>query len=143
MSRLLTQCPVCSGEMQPIAVQCKSCQAQVAAQFDTCRFCAMLPEHLSFVETFLRCEGNLSRVGEELGISYPTVRNRLVAAIAALNLEVVTAASPGVAPGSTNVEQPAAAVAVDSAEVRRSVLNRLSSGEINAEQAAEELRNLL
>jgi hypothetical protein len=103
----------------------------------------MLPEHLSFVETFLRCEGNLSRVGEELGISYPTVRNRLVAAIAALNLEVATAASPGAAPGSTIVEQPAVASAVDSAEVRRSVLNRLSSGEINAEQAAEELRNLL
>ncbi len=143
MNRLLTQCPVCGGEMQPVAVKCKSCAAQLSATFDTCRFCSLQPDHLSFVETFLRCEGNLSRVGDELGISYPTVRNRLAAALAALSLE--STASQGAMNDTMTgaTEQVQAPNIADTAELRRSVLNRLSNGEINAEEAAEELRNLL
>ncbi len=143
MTRLLTQCPVCGGEMQPAAVKCKSCDAHISAPFDTCRFCSLLPEHLSFVETFLRCEGNLSKVGDELGISYPTVRNRLAAALAALNLENGSPLAYGGQAASGGVEHGSDDSAIDPAELRRSVLNRLSNGEINAEEAAEELRKLL
>jgi hypothetical protein len=45
-------------------------------------------EQLHFVEVFLRCEGKMTRVQEELGISYPTVRSRLDEVIRALGYEV-------------------------------------------------------
>ena len=48
----------------------------------------LTPEQLHFVEVFLRCEGKMTRVQEELGISYPTVRSRLDEVIGALGYEV-------------------------------------------------------
>jgi hypothetical protein len=48
----------------------------------------LTPEQLHFVEVFLRCEGKISRVQEELGVSYPTVRGRLEDVIRALGYEV-------------------------------------------------------
>jgi len=37
----------------------------------------LTPEQLDFVKLFLKKRGNLSEVQKELGLSYPTVRNRL------------------------------------------------------------------
>jgi hypothetical protein len=45
-------------------------------------------EQWQFVELFLRSEGKLTRVQDELGLSYPTVRNRLHDVIRALGYEV-------------------------------------------------------
>jgi hypothetical protein len=95
------------------------------------------PEQLAFVETFLRCEGNLSRVEKELNISYPTVRNRLAAALSAL----------GLATGAAQPEQPPQPAAPPplsrgAIEERRAVLESLASGSITAQEAAELLKKL-
>jgi hypothetical protein len=45
-------------------------------------------EQWSFVELFVRSEGKLNRIQEELGMSYPTVRNRLHEVIRAMGYEV-------------------------------------------------------
>jgi len=37
----------------------------------------LTPEQMDFVKLFLKKRGNLSEVQKELGLSYPTVRNRL------------------------------------------------------------------
>src|SRR5579871_416271 len=86
MAKILARCPVCEAMLGISELACGRCQTRIHGAFDPCRFCRLTPEHLSFVELFLRCEGNLSRVGEELGISYPTVRNRLANALVALGL---------------------------------------------------------
>jgi hypothetical protein len=52
------------------------------------RLFQLTPEQLHFVELFLRCEGKINRVQEELGLSYPTVRSRLEEIIRALGYEV-------------------------------------------------------
>jgi hypothetical protein len=75
------------------------------------------------VETFIKCEGKITRVEEELGISYPTVRNRLNDVIRALGYEV-------------------AAEATVSAEKRRAILEQLQAGEVSADEAAELLRGM-
>jgi hypothetical protein len=77
------------------------------------------------VETFVRCQGKLNRVQEELKLSYPTVRNRLHDVIRALGYEVE--------------EEDEAPVAL---EVRQAVLNALASGAIDAEEAARRLRGI-
>src|SRR5262245_49727067 len=84
MAKLLTRCPVCEGTLGISELTCGRCRTRIQGTFDPCRFCRLAPEHLAFVETFLRCEGNLSRVEKELNLSYPTVRNKLTAALTAL-----------------------------------------------------------
>jgi hypothetical protein len=42
---------------------------------------------LDFVETFVRCEGKITRMEEELSLSYPTIRNRLHEVIRAMGYE--------------------------------------------------------
>jgi hypothetical protein len=73
-------------------------------------------------------------VEKELGISYPTVRNRLSAALVALNLTDATEErTPEIPlpPTPPNYEQE-----------RRGILEALALGEISAEDAALALRGL-
>jgi len=41
---------------------------------------------LDFIEVFLKCRGNIKDVEKEMGISYPTIRNRLEEILQALHL---------------------------------------------------------
>src|SRR5579862_5691570 len=86
MAKILTRCPVCEATMAVSELHCSRCKTSVHGTFETCRFCRLAAEHLGFIEMFLRSEGNLSRVEKELNLSYPTVRNRLQAALGALGL---------------------------------------------------------
>ena len=91
----------------------------------------MLPaEHAGFIEIFLRCEGNLSRVGEALELSYPTVRARLTAALTAL----------GFMEGTNTTTPPPAAV--NSSNQRQQILDDLANGRIGADEAAIALSKL-
>jgi hypothetical protein len=74
------------------------------------------------VETFVRCEGKITRVEAELGLSYPTIRNRLHEAIRALGYE------PGEGDSSGISEQE-----------RRRILESLEKGEISYEDAMQML----
>jgi hypothetical protein len=80
-------------------------------------------EHLDFIVTFVRCEGKINRMEPELGISYPTIRNRLHEVIRALGFE----------PGKEE------AVEVGP-ERRSSVLADLETGKISATEAMRLLR---
>lgn len=129
MAKLLTRCPVCEGQLGVTELSCENCQTHIGGVFATCRFCRLTPEHLNFVERFLRCEGNLSRVGEELGVSYPTVRNRLTAALAALGfVNGEEAPEPRSEP-----EPPQPEV---SSVQRREALEAVARGEMSVEEAA-------
>ncbi len=75
-------------------------------------------EQLEFVETFIRCEGKISRMEGEIGLSYPTIRNRLHEVIRALGYE----------PGG---DEPIGL----SEDERQRILEDLDKGLISAEKA--------
>jgi hypothetical protein len=81
----------------------------------------LAPEQLAFIETFIRCEGKITRVEEELGISYPTVRSRLNDVIRALGYEI---------------GEEAAASPVKDAR-RQEILQDLAEGRISSDEAVE------
>lgn len=83
-----TGCPVCHGDLLVSRLVCPNCGSALEGRFTMGRLFHLTSEQLSFVEVFLRCEGKINRVGEELGISYPTVRSRLEEIIRALGYEV-------------------------------------------------------
>ncbi len=132
MNRALSKCPVCAGSVQVTELSCESCGTKVQSAFERCRFCGVAPEHLQFVEMFLRSRGNISYVGAEMGISYPTVTKRLDAALAALGLSDIAA------PYETPIVKPPGGRESD----RRHILEMLDTGEITAEEAARRLQDL-
>jgi len=104
-------------------LHCPNCDVTVQGRFTLGRLALLSPEQLEFVEVYLRCDGKIKRVEDELGISYPTVRSRLNDIITTMGYEV---------PGSENSEL--------SGEQRRRVLDDLAAGRISSEDAVELLR---
>jgi hypothetical protein len=124
MNPVLGQCPVCHEQMEVTRLYCRSCDTAIEGHFELGRFYQLSPDQLAFAEMFIRCEGKINRVGEELGISYPTVRGRLNDLIRALGYEV-------------REEAPGAAI---SEEERRAILEELAQGKITSEDAVKRLR---
>ena len=123
MHQLIGRCPVCGDELTVTRLHCRNCDSAIEGHFNLGKFYRLTPEQLQFVETFIKCDGKITRVEEELGISYPTVRNRLNDVIRALGYEV-------------------AAEATVSAEKRRAILEQLQASEVSAAEAAELLRGM-
>jgi hypothetical protein len=122
MYAVIGKCPVCGDALSVTRLYCRNCDSAVEGQFTLGRFYRLTPEQLAFVETFIRNEGKLTRVQEELGMSYPTARARLNSVIRALGYEVRDDEDSG--PG----------------EVRKAVLERLASGSITSQEAVELLK---
>ncbi len=123
MYSVIGRCPVCGQKLEVTRLYCRHCDTALEGHFVLGRFYELSPEQLHFVETFVRCQGKLNRVQEELRLSYPTVRSRLHDVIRALGYEV-----------DEEEEAPVAA------EARQAVLAALAAGEITAEEAARRLR---
>jgi hypothetical protein len=124
MNAIPTRCPLCGGEIAVTRIYCRDCDTTIEGRFVGGPFSQLTPEQLKFVEIFVRCEGKITRMEEEISLSYPTIRNRLHEIIRALGYE----------PGKEEVS----ADVLD--EKRKSVLEDLDSGKISADAAMRILR---
>lgn len=87
MELRVSTCPACGNtEFRIERLACTNCGTAVEGRFSVSRLATLPDEHVAFVETFLKCRGNIKEVERELGISYPTVRSRLDKVIALLGL---------------------------------------------------------
>lgn len=124
MNVIPTRCPLCGGELAVTRIYCRDCDTTIEGRFTGGPFSQLTAEQLKFVETFVRCEGKITRMETEIGLSYPTIRNRLHEVIRALGFE----------PGG---EEPAAKL---SEEARQAILEKLDKGLIGAEEAMRMLK---
>jgi hypothetical protein len=132
---VISTCPVCAGELAVTRLHCRQCGTTLEGEFSVGRFGRLTKEQLILLESFLRSRGNLRDMERELGISYPTVRGRVEALVRALGF--------GPRDGSDEAEDDAAPGAgADVAAARQQILQRLSKGEIGAEEASTAIRNL-
>jgi hypothetical protein len=118
-----TRCPICQSEMEVVRLHCPSCDTSIEGHFESGNFANLSREQLEFMITFVRCEGKINRMEQEVGLSYPTIRNRLHEVIRALGFE----------PGKEEVTEI-------SDEKRRSILEDLDAGKISADDAMRILR---
>lgn len=119
MSRMLTICPVCEERLTATRLHCRNCDTSIEGHFELGRLGRLSQEQLSFIETFIGCEGKLSRMEQELGLSYPTLRSRLTEVIKAMGFEV-------------GPDEPKL-----SDEERHQILDDLASGKLSSEEAME------
>ena len=82
------QCPVCGGDVTITAYECDRCDSRTVGRFVPCEFCSLSAEQVLLVKLFLKLRGNIRDMEKEMGLSYPTIRNRLEEVCVALGLEV-------------------------------------------------------
>ena len=119
MNEALGKCPVCKEDLEITRLHCDHCNTTIEGSFSLCRFCRLTGEQKQFIETFIKCRGNIKEVEKELGISYPTVRSKLDEAISALGHPVKVIKNEG---------------------RKKEILELLSSGEIDHNEALKLLK---
>ena len=117
MNPIPTKCPICQEILSVQRLHCRNCDTSIEGHFDLGRLGQLSPDQLSFVESFIRCEGKLNRLERELGMSYPTLRARLTEVIRAMGFSV----GPELEPISD--------------EERHRILDDLANGRITPEEA--------
>jgi len=117
MNPLFNICPVCSEQLSVTKLQCRNCDTVIEGHFEIGRLGQLNTEQLQFIETFIRCEGKLSRMEPELGMSYPTLRGRLT--------DIIRSMGFSVGPEGEGISD----------EERHRVLDELASGKISSEEA--------
>ena len=111
---VIGQCPICGDKLGVSKLHCRGCHTSIEGNFNLCKFCQLDKEQKEFAEVFIKNRGNIKEIEKELGISYPTVKNRLDGLVNAL--------------GYSN---PTPSIKTDKMEI----LQKLDSGEISSEEA--------
>lgn len=126
INKKLEKCPICESDMVVTRLYCVNCDTTIEGHFaaEHTPFGNLTSEQMQFLLTFVKCEGRLNRMEDELNLSYPTLRNRLNEIVRALGYE----------PGKDDA--PVHLTPDD----RREILERLDSGDISWEEAQARLR---
>ncbi|MCP4419660.1 MAG: DUF2089 domain-containing protein [Chloroflexi bacterium] len=122
MNSVIGQCPICDDTLHVTRLRCRNCDTSIEGHFSLGRLYQLSARQLSFIETFIKCEGKINRVEQEMGMSYPAVRSRLTEVIEAMGYEV--------GPPEPEV----------STEARQAILDDISSGKLSAEEGLTILR---
>jgi hypothetical protein len=117
---LIGQCPVCHELLEVTRLHCRHCDTAIEGHFGLGRLYQLSEEQMAFLELFIRCEGRLNRVQDELDISYPTARNRLVDVIRTLGYPVND--------GGVTEEE------------RQAILQKVAAGQLSSEEAIKLLK---
>ena len=124
MNIVPTKCPICGGEVTITRIYCRECDTTIEGRFTTgSPFAHLKREQLAFIEMFVRNEGRIKRLEDELKLSYPTIRKQLHDVIRAMGYE----------PGGEDTSGL-------SEEQRQAILEDLDQGRIGYEDAMRLLR---
>ncbi len=115
MHKQLEACPCCGSPLVVSGLTCEGCGTTISGRFRQCDFCRLTDEQATFLRLFVQRRGNLSEMEKALGISYPTVRNKLEEVIRALQQPEPTAL-----PSARDI-----------------ILQRVAAGEVSASEALE------
>jgi hypothetical protein len=148
MIQLPERCPFCSAAITTVKqYTCHSCGTTFEGHF-------ALPEaahpltrlnraQLDFVLAFMRCEGKLNRLEEELGLSHAIVRNRLNEVMTTLGGEPQGEAESLAQPATESASDLPANERNSAPRTRKQVLDELAAGKLSPEEAMRLLRSSL
>ena len=143
---VIATCPVCTSELAVTRLRCGECGTTIEGEFGVGRFGRLTREQTQVLESFLRSRGNLRDMERELGISYPTVRNRVEQLVQALGFgprDQADADGAAATAAQAASDAPADANTPDQLTAgRQAVLERLARHELTAEEAADAIRSL-
>jgi hypothetical protein len=77
MKVLPTMCPSCSSQLNVKSLVCERCQTEIQGQYELPLLSRLSIDDQGFIIEFIKASGSLKEMARLLGLSYPTVRNRL------------------------------------------------------------------
>ena len=77
MKILPTTCPACSDQLKVKSLECEQCETEIQGQYELPPLASLCPDDQAFILDFMKASGSLKGMAKLLGLSYPTVRNRL------------------------------------------------------------------
>lgn len=140
MLTLFDHCPACGGPIVITECKCTNCHLTMQGDFNPGLFSTLSADQLTFVRAFLRVRGNLSEMEKVLGVSYPTIRNKLEEINQALERAEADAAERQ-AQIPNGFGDAGNATALPDTE-RSAILKRVAAGELDAAAALEQLKGL-
>ncbi|MCP3960616.1 MAG: DUF2089 domain-containing protein [bacterium] len=109
------RCSGCGQPMEITRLECSDCGVSTVGEFEVPPLARLPAEDQVFVHAFVRHHGSIKKMEKLLGVSYPTVKNRLRAITAELD---------------RSFEVPSANAAI---------LQALAEGEITVNEALEKI----
>lgn len=70
-------CPSCSSLLNVKSLICGSCETEVSGNYNLPILASLTEDDQKFIINFVKCSGSLKIMAQNLGLSYPTVRNML------------------------------------------------------------------
>ena len=70
-------CPSCSSTLRVKSLVCERCSTEVSGIFSLPLLASLSTEEQDFIAAFVKSSGSLKIMAQQLGLSYPTVRNLL------------------------------------------------------------------
>ena len=77
MKVLPTICPACNSQLKVKSLLCEQCETEIQGQYELPPLASLCPDDQAFILNFMKVSGSLKEMAKLLGLSYPTVRNRL------------------------------------------------------------------
>jgi len=77
MKVLPTICPACNNQLKVKSLICQHCETQIQGQYELPPLARISADDQAFILEFIKASGSLKEMAKLLGLSYPTVRNRL------------------------------------------------------------------
>ena len=70
-------CPSCSSLLNVKSLICGKCDTEVTGNYHLPALASLSEADQKFIINFVKCSGSLKVMAQDLGLSYPTVRNML------------------------------------------------------------------
>jgi hypothetical protein len=77
MKILPITCPACKSQLKVKSLVCEQCDTEIQGQYELPALASLCPDDQAFILDFMKVSGSLKEMAKLLGLSYPTVRNRL------------------------------------------------------------------
>jgi len=77
MKKMPLQCPSCTHHLEVSELSCTNCDTKIVGRYALPDLAKLHPEDQDFILQFVLNSGSLKKMALQMGISYPTMRNRL------------------------------------------------------------------
>ncbi len=121
----ISRCPVCGKQMIVKEYYCSHCDTTIRGEFTLEGFLNLSKDRLEFLYKYLSLRGNLRELGNQMGVSYPTIRVRFDSLLADL----------GISPAEKEVNE-----AVKS-EIGV-ILEKIESGEMDSKEGIKKIKKI-
>lgn len=75
--KLPVKCPSCEKSLKVSKLKCLNCETEVNGVYELPLYMQLNAEEQDFILSFLLSSGSIKAMAKQVGVSYPTMRNKM------------------------------------------------------------------